>query len=304
MQDIQISVRNLVEFIMQSGDITVSSTGLKDADAMQEGTRIHKKLQKRMGADYQAEVPLKMEIPVSYDHIDFTVTLEGRADGIFSDEKGQIVDEIKGVYRDIYSLEEAIPVHRAQALCYAYIYAVREQLPGMGIRMTYCHIPTEEVRYFKEYLDFSEIESTFFSLITEYAKWAAWQIHWQETRNTSIQSVDFPFSYRPGQKKTGERGVSEHPAEKTPVHPGSHRRGKNYLHRISHGEVHGGGIDRENILSHCQNHYPHCGRGHICTIGEKGGTDEMCHHHRQRKNLHFGETRLQPRHLPPGKRAL
>ena len=44
---IRISVRNMVEFIMRSGDLTSSSTGLKDTDAMQEGTRIHKKLQKQ-----------------------------------------------------------------------------------------------------------------------------------------------------------------------------------------------------------------------------------------------------------------
>lgn len=42
MYEIKISVRNLVEFIMRSGDLSVSSTGLKDANAMQEGTRIHK----------------------------------------------------------------------------------------------------------------------------------------------------------------------------------------------------------------------------------------------------------------------
>lgn len=201
MHDIRISVRNLVEFIMRSGDISVSSTGLRDADAMQEGTRIHKKLQRRMGAGYQAEVSLAMDVPVSYDGIDFTITLDGRADGIFSDETGQVVDEIKGVYRDIHSMKEPVPVHRAQALCYAYIYSVREQLPGMGLRMTYCHIPTEEVRYFKEYLEFPEIEKSFFDLVTEYAKWAAWQIRWQETRNASIKAVEFPFPYRDGQGK-------------------------------------------------------------------------------------------------------
>lgn len=201
MHDIHISVRNLVEFIMRSGDITVSSTGLKDADAMQEGTRIHKKIQKKMGTGYQAELPLTMEVPVSYDGIDFSITIDGRADGIYSDETGEIVDEIKGIYRDIHSMKEPVPVHRAQALCYAYIYARENKLPGMGIRMTYCHIPTEEVRYFKEYLAFPEIEASFFTLVTEYAKWAAWQIRWHKTRDTWIQSLEFPFTYREGQGK-------------------------------------------------------------------------------------------------------
>lgn len=199
MHEIQISVRNLVEFIMRSGDITSSSTGLKDPDAMQEGTRIHKKLQKKMGAGYRAEVPLSIDIPVSRDNLTFSITVEGRADGIFSDETGEIIDEIKGVYRDIHSLESPLPVHRAQALCYAYIYATKESLPGMGIRMTYCHIPTEEVRYYTEYLLYPELENWFFNLVSEYAKWAAWQISWQEHRNSSLKTLEFPFSYREGQ---------------------------------------------------------------------------------------------------------
>lgn len=201
MTAIKISVRNLVEFLMRSGDLTVSSTGLKDPDAMQEGTRIHKKLQKRMGSGYQAEVPLSLDTPVSYGDIDFVLTVEGRADGLFTDEAGEVIDEIKGVYRDIHTLAQPIPVHRAQALCYAYIYATLHEEEGMGIRMTYCHIPTEEVRYFTEYLSFEELEHWYLALLQEYAKWAAWQIKWQEMRNQSIRQLEFPFTYREGQGK-------------------------------------------------------------------------------------------------------
>lgn len=206
MHDIRISVRNLVEFIMRSGDITVSSTGLREPDAMQEGSRIHRKLQSKMGASYHAEVPLTVNFPVSCDGIDFSVTVEGRADGIFSNETGVVIDEIKGVYCDIFSMKEPANVHRAQALCYAYIYAEKENLSGMGIRMTYCHIPTEKVRYFNEYLEFAEIEHFFAELMAAYAKWAAWQIRWSETRNSSIRPMEFPFSYREGQAKL-VRGV-------------------------------------------------------------------------------------------------
>lgn len=199
MHDIHISVRNLVEFIMRSGDLSTSRTGLKDPDAMQEGTRIHKKLQKRMGSNYHAEVALVQEIPVNCNDIDFTITVEGRADGIFSDETGEVIDEIKGVYRDIHSMKEPLPVHRAQALAYAYIYALQKGLPGMGLRVTYCHIPTEEVRYFTEYLSFEDISAEFLQIVQEYAKWAAWQIQWHETRNLSLKELAFPFPYRDGQ---------------------------------------------------------------------------------------------------------
>jgi len=199
MNTIKISVRNLVEFVMRSGDLSVSSTGLKDPDAMQEGTRIHKKLQRRMGSGYHAEVTLSLSSSVICDGIEFTITVEGRADGIFTDETGENIDEIKGVYRDIRKMEEPVPVHRAQALCYAYIYALKNKRSGMGLRMTYCHIPTEKVRYFTEQLSFEELDMQFHAILMEYAKWAAWQIKWQKIRNASIKEQEFPFPYREGQ---------------------------------------------------------------------------------------------------------
>ena len=71
MYQIKISVRNLVEFILRSGDITTGGSGLKSPEAMLEGTRIHQKLQREMQkrgeADYRAEVPLSIRIPVHKD---------------------------------------------------------------------------------------------------------------------------------------------------------------------------------------------------------------------------------------------
>ena len=202
MHIVKISVRNLVEFILRSGDIVASEGGLADPDAMQEGTRIHKKLQKRMGSSYRAEVPLSITLPISQDGVELEITVEGRADGIFPDEleDGMVIDEIKGIYRHVSTLKEPVGVHRAQALCYAYIYALQQEQEKMGVRMTYCHIPTEEVRYFSEWLSRKELEDWFQELIQEYGKWAVWQIKWQECRNASIKKIDFPFEYREGQR--------------------------------------------------------------------------------------------------------
>ena len=198
MYTTKISVRSLVEFILRSGSI-ISSSGIKDPDAMQEGTRIHKMLQKKMGAAYNAEVALSVTLPVEYDGISFELVVEGRADGIFTDETGTNIDEIKGVYNDIFIMEEPVPVHRAQALCYAYIYSSGHKLEQIGVRMTYCHIPTEKVRYFHEVIGYSDLEKWFNQLINEYAKWISWQIKWHKKRNASIQDSEFPFEYRKGQ---------------------------------------------------------------------------------------------------------
>ena len=59
---IRISVRSLVEFILRSGDID-NRIAAADKDAMQLGGKIHRKIQRRMGAGYHAEVSLKYEIP-------------------------------------------------------------------------------------------------------------------------------------------------------------------------------------------------------------------------------------------------
>ena len=68
MYTTKISVRSLVEFILRSGSIT-SASGIKDPDAMQEGMRIHKMLQRKMGAGYNAEAALSVTMPVTYDGI-------------------------------------------------------------------------------------------------------------------------------------------------------------------------------------------------------------------------------------------
>ena len=45
-QIIRISVRNLVEFILREGDIDNRMAGSMERDAMQQGSRIHRKIQR------------------------------------------------------------------------------------------------------------------------------------------------------------------------------------------------------------------------------------------------------------------
>jgi len=218
IKDIKISVRNLVEFILRSGDLDNRRTK-SDANAMQAGSRMHRKLQKQMGSNYSAEVPLSITVPVSKEGITFQLTVEGRADGVIANnetledfqmfmfEKEDntppdiIIDEIKGVYMDISQLKKPIAVHRAQAMCYAYIYAAKYDHSRIGIRLTYCNLETENLRYFEETLSFENLSEWFQKLVDEYAKWAVWQIKWSEKRNISIKALEFPFPYRKGQKE-------------------------------------------------------------------------------------------------------
>ena len=192
---IRISVRSLVEFIMRSGDIDNRIAGA-DKDSMLLGGKIHRKIQRRMGADYHAEIGLKFEVPCK----GFLLMIEGRADGIIETPEGIVIDEIKGVLKDLNLLKEPVGVHLAQARCYAYIYASQKKLEEIGVQMTYCNMETEEIKRFQSIYSFRELDTWFRKLIGKYEKWARYQIRWKEKRNQSIKEIEFPFAYREGQK--------------------------------------------------------------------------------------------------------
>ena len=59
---IRISVRNLVEFVLRGGDLDNRRTAGAKKEAMQAGSRLHRKIQKRMGSSYRAEVGLKHQV--------------------------------------------------------------------------------------------------------------------------------------------------------------------------------------------------------------------------------------------------
>ncbi len=261
---IEISVRDLVEFILRAGDLD-NRMAHGEMTSMQEGSRLHRKLQKAAGDDYRAEVMLKHEAPAEYDGESFLLCIQGRADGIFvmaddatklfrpslqqspvaatghffqnetidcfekntlratsdmpegedrknfavsSDDSVKIplapltfIDEIKTTLRNVGQMQEPVAVHRAQAMCYAYIYALQNGQERIGVRMTYCNQDTEEIRYFHEIFEFEELNEWFRKLVTEYAKWAAWEVKWKRLRDASIAQGSFPFEYREGQKK-------------------------------------------------------------------------------------------------------
>ena len=213
---IRISVRNLVEFILREGDIDNRHGQSVSPEAMLAGSRMHRKIQKRKGSDYHAEVPLKLVLKEEY----YDLILEGRADGIqiltegekpdysvsfqnivLEDSAKVIIDEIKGIYMKLDHLLAPVGVHLAQAKCYAYIYALQHDLKRIGVQMTYVNLDTEEMKYFSEEYTFEALEGWFANLIASYRKWSDFQYAWKKLRQESIQKLQFPFAYRKGQKE-------------------------------------------------------------------------------------------------------
>ena len=171
--------------------------------AMLRGGKRHRKIQRRMGADYHAEVPLKIEIPCN----GFKLVIDGRADGIIENASGIVIDEplivideIKGVMRDLEQIEEPVSVHLAQAKCYAYIYATQKNLDEIGVQMTYCNLETEDIRRFQSVYAYEDLKRWFLDVAGQYEKWARYQVRWKQKRNASIKEIEFPFAYREGQK--------------------------------------------------------------------------------------------------------
>ena len=197
-KQVRISVRALVEFVLRSGDIDNRRSGAAQKDAMAAGTRIHKKIQKRMGGNYRAEVPLKYTVLDEEEDIELLV--EGRADGIFEEDGIVTIDEIKGVYMDLERLAEPVAVHMAQAMCYGYFYCCDRDLDGVRIQLTYCNLETEEIRRFHEDRSKEELEVWFRSVSHEYFKLARYLCNHELQRNQSISGLEFPFPYREGQR--------------------------------------------------------------------------------------------------------
>ena len=197
METIRISVRALVEFLLRSGDLDNRKDGFADKETMQKGSRIHRKIQKRMGAGYRPECPLVYE--KQFDH--YILRVEGRADGIFYENGMDVIDEIKSTYTLITEITEPVPIHAAQAKCYAYIYALLNHKEQMGVQMTYCSLETEDIKRFNDTFQIEELDNWFTDLIGRYRKWADFQYQWRQKRNSSMQGMEFPYPNRKGQKK-------------------------------------------------------------------------------------------------------
>ena len=284
---IRISVRNLVEFVMRSGDIDNRRTSAAEKDAMQAGSRMHRKIQKRQGADYHAEVPMKHTV----EQEDYRILVEGRADGVIEAVSGVTIDEIKCVYLDIHQLEEPLTLHLAQALCYAYMYcADHENINSITIQITYCNLETEEIRRLKQDKTREELEEWFQGLIHEYVKWAKYLYHHTLRRNESLRELQFPYEYRTeGACRVCVSGTGP---QAQSVYSGADRNRKDPFRGLPILKIHGQWDRREAVLPDGKNHYPKCGGKLFCAAS---GAGHVVYHrdcHSERKTLPHGKDRM------------
>ncbi len=291
---IRISVRSLVEFLCRKGDIdTRYSYSAQDKDAMLKGTKMHKKIQRSMGAEYDSEVLLRLSIfinvgdsivsndiindrGISSDSIDgrdissdsitdrgigsdgingrdisndsingsvinsgdikqentsimndnattvytkvycdeidsisneedednvYEIIIEGRADGIMHEGEIDVVDEIKSTYKDLRYITEPDEVHLAQAKCYAYMLAIKNDARQTAVTMTYCNLDDESIKRFRYDYDMADLTQWFNKLMLDLKQWISLQVISEKIRDMSLEKLEFPFEYREGQRK-------------------------------------------------------------------------------------------------------
>lgn len=134
----KISVRHLVEFILRRGSI---DNRKKSNHTALEGAKIHRKLQKEAGEEYQKEVFLQTSVQLD----PYELIVEGRADGIFKKDGVYHIDEIKTSEPRFEDLEpEQVELFFHQARVYAYIYSQENNLEEINLQLTY-YQTTEEV---------------------------------------------------------------------------------------------------------------------------------------------------------------
>lgn len=213
---IRASIREMIEFVLKSGDLSSEYMGSSTAV---EGTRAHRHIQKGRPEEYISEVPIKYSICQKKIELE----ISGRIDGIYKYENRIIIDEIKSTGRPLECIEENFnPLHWAQAKCYGYIYALQNKLEEIEVQLTYVNREDMENKSFVKSFTIQELEQFFLDLVNKYLDWMVKVGSWIEARNSSIEKLEFPFkTYRRGQRelavgvyktiKTGSRLFAQAP---------------------------------------------------------------------------------------------
>lgn len=191
---LSIGVRELVEFVLRSGDLEFEFAGAsRAADAI----RLHQKIQYGRPAGYSSEVVVAQEV----ERPAVVLAVGGRIDGVFENAAIPVVDEIKTTRRNPDDcLRAEHPLHWGQAKVYAFLYATARGLSEVGVQLTYARLDTGEAREVRRYFSLADLQAFFEDLVGRYLEWAAVVIQWVRQRDDSIRHLEFPYdSFRPGQ---------------------------------------------------------------------------------------------------------
>ncbi|MEZ0536534.1 ATP-dependent DNA helicase [Caldicellulosiruptoraceae bacterium PP1] len=192
---INLSVRDLVEWVLRSGSI--DNTYISNKRNV-DGINIHKLIQSSYtDLDYEKEVNLEYTIGID----DYDITIAGRADGIFFKDNIYFIEEIKSTVSNLDSIE-LNEIHLAQAKCYAYMFSKINNLRQICIIMTYVNIESLEKKCFESEYSIEELEQFLYDLINRYLDIVKYITKHQYQKLSTISNVKFPYKkVRKGQRQ-------------------------------------------------------------------------------------------------------
>lgn len=193
----KIGVRDLVGFILRSGDL---NSAMNSTNTAQAGTRIHQKLQQNRTENYQAEYYLADNTQINGHKF----AVDGRADGVILQDTTAEIEEIKTSDIEFKDLpQNKLTLYWGQAKAYAYLLMkANPEIIEVTLKLTYVQTPDEIITETKQTITQADATEFFQKLINEYAEWIRLQDQLQAEKVTSAQKVKFPFgAYRKGQRE-------------------------------------------------------------------------------------------------------
>ncbi|PTX99708.1 ATP-dependent helicase [Verrucomicrobia bacterium LW23] len=215
LPEVALSVRDLVHFVLRSGDLAGSGL-FQGSNRALEGTRGHQRLQK-LRTDFETEVAVSIRVPGET----FSLLIRGRIDCLRRTPAPAVLEEIKTVTAGWDG--EPDPLHWAQAEIYGHIICVQSAGKASGtlrvpetqnvpasadavridrieLRLTYLQLDLDIPVEFRKVCTAQELADNFERVAGEYMEWARAEVEWRRTRDDSIRALQFPFAYRPGQR--------------------------------------------------------------------------------------------------------
>ncbi|XIF19524.1 MAG: ATP-dependent DNA helicase [Acetilactobacillus jinshanensis] len=189
-----LGVRKLIEFTLRSGDLGAL---IHSQNTAANGSRIHRRIQRRRGKSYQPEVYLSQRAIVNHHHF----LIHGRADGIIM-RKHPLIEEIKTSDVDFDQMPQSILIlYWGQVKMYAHLLMNQHpEIKWVKLRLTY--VKTPENHPVERTQRFTNVQAHEFytHVLKLYQHWMALRDHIVHKRNRSARKFKFPFPhYRTGQ---------------------------------------------------------------------------------------------------------
>ncbi len=190
-----MAVRALVEFTLHGTDIRRLGGQIKD---MQDGMLGHKARQSFLGDGWEAEVPLKLTVPMEEE--DAELILSGRMDA-FCDGDTPVIEEIK-LWQHKDPPVAANPAHEMQAVCYGHMLCTERGVRQVLVRVVYVDRKGNMRGQFDMSLSAAECRERFLEVYLPWLRrWRMLRRH-RRAREASLRHLVFPFgAYRPGQRE-------------------------------------------------------------------------------------------------------